>query len=135
MTETWNALARSPPAPSVYDQIAQTFVNVGCDGDSGSHVITGLLSQLRWFPQLDCEAAVVAATFLDETHCPAARDLFEFFQKSELRQIVQQLRDMPRCLPAADKPLLWYTAPPSPLFAPPFHIEGPRNPFEGPRNP
>jgi uncharacterized protein YjbI with pentapeptide repeats len=122
MAETWNALARSPPAPSVYDQIAQTFVNVGCDGDSGSHVITGLLHQLLWFPQLGCsEAVAVAATFLDETHCPAARGPLEDYQKL----MVQQIRDTPRCQPAAKKPLLWYNPRPSPLFSPPFHIGTP----------
>jgi uncharacterized protein YjbI with pentapeptide repeats len=108
MTETWNAFARSPPTPAVYDQIAQTFVNVGCDVDSGSHVITGLLFQVPWFAQLGCsEAAVVAATFLDEAHCPAARDLLEDFQKSMLRQI----RDTPRCPPAAKKPCCGTTPP------------------------
>jgi hypothetical protein len=92
-------------------------VNVGCDADSGSHVITGLVRQLSW--RLDCsDAVVVAATFLDETHCPAAHDLDDFD-----KSILRQTRDKPLCLPAAKKPLLWYNAPPSRLFTPPFYIK------------
>jgi hypothetical protein len=79
MKETWNCLARSPPAPTVfYKQNAETLVNIGCGDDGGSYVITGLLNQLAVHNRLGCsDPAVVAAAFLDEAHCPAARDVRE----------------------------------------------------------
>jgi uncharacterized protein YjbI with pentapeptide repeats len=103
MAEAWTALAGSPPAPTVYEQTAKALINIGCHGDAGAYVIKGLLSQLLWFPQLECsQRDLIAATFLDETHCPAARDLSEF-DRSLLETYsswLRKIKDSPLCLPA-----------------------------------
>jgi hypothetical protein len=98
MAEAWKVFAGLPPTPTLYEQIAKALITIGCDGDTGPYVIRGLLTQSVWFPQLGCaQPGVVAAAFLDETHCPATRDLL----LEDFKSMLEQIRDTPRCLPAA----------------------------------
>lgn len=78
MGEAWNDLARSRPEPEIYEKTAETLINVGCERDTGPYVVTNSFIELpSHFPLGNSQPRVVAAAFLDQTHCPAARDMPE----------------------------------------------------------
>ena len=76
--EVWTDLVRSSPSLDVYQKdLAVRLQEMGCDANLGPYVIRGLILNpiSTRFPWGSRQWNALAATFLDEAHCPAARAL------------------------------------------------------------
>jgi hypothetical protein len=90
MAKAWADLeGTSRPDKGHEDSLAAARREAGCDGSGAPYVIRALFRDIETFGELSDRAAL-AATFLDEAHCPGAKGLSE---KEKAR--LQQIRDQP----------------------------------------
>jgi uncharacterized protein YjbI with pentapeptide repeats len=93
MATLWAELARPRPKDDTYRQThTERLRKVGCSAAGAPYVIRGLLRNFKLSivePGPDSWGADLAATFLDEAHCPGARGLSEE-DKAYLLEIHEQ---------------------------------------------
>lgn len=90
MAKAWSVLEQSSTSLNAYEtRLATLWRKIGCEADDAPYVIH------RWVRNLDsffgsgsAQPAALAAAFLDETHCPAARKLSD-----EDKEVLRGIRD------------------------------------------
>jgi hypothetical protein len=91
MAKVWAARESESPSPEVYEKsFAEQWRTTGCAVNGAPYVLRALLARLDTddspFDKGSPEKPKLAATFLDEAHCPGAHGLSEA-DKAKLKKI------------------------------------------------
>src|SRR5262249_4513765 len=89
MAKVWEAHARSSPAEEVYEKrLAELWHETGCAAEGAPYVLRRLLDRLEGTPfgAQSPQVPELAKAFLDEEHCPGARQLTDA-EKARLKAI------------------------------------------------